>query len=127
MNASAALSPFGDLVGIKLVETGDGTAVCEVDIQAHHLNNGGRVHGGLLTTLADTCAGVAVRTKRPEGAASATTDLSIGFIRPPTGNKLIANATVIHAGKRLFRTEISIHCDDKLIARTNATFMIVSR
>jgi len=80
----------------------------------------------LLTSLADTCAGVAVRTVRPDGTASATTDLSIGFIRPPTGKDLIAEARVVHAGRRLIRTEISIHSDDKLIARTSATFMLVA-
>ena len=89
------------------------------------MNTGGRVHGGVLTSLADTAAGVAVRSIRPEGKLSATTDLSISFIRPPLGKLLEAHAEVIHAGNRLYRTEISIYCDEKLIAKTTATFMIV--
>ena len=83
------------------------------------------MHGGVLTSLADTTAGVAVRTIRPEGKLSATTDLSISFIRPPQGDSLEAVAEVIHAGKRLFRTEISVFSADKLVAKANATFMIV--
>ncbi|MFT4863743.1 MAG: hypothetical protein ACI95C_002977 [Pseudohongiellaceae bacterium] len=125
MTEKLTMSPFGDLLGIELVSMEDGKAVCAVQLQPCHLNNGGRVHGGLLTSLADTAAGVAVRSKRPDGKVSATTDLSIAFIRPPAGDRLIATAEVIHAGKRLFRTEISIHCADKLIAKTSATFMIV--
>ena len=69
---------------------------------------------------------VLVNGKRPEGKASATTDLNIAFIRPPLGDTLVATAQVIHAGKALFRTEIAVHSDDKLVAKANATFMIVS-
>lgn len=125
MTEKLVMSPFGAHLGIELLSVDDGKAVCAVQLKPFHLNNGGRVHGGLLTSLADTAAGVAVRSKRPDGKMSATTDLSIAFIRPPTGDRLLATAEVIHAGTRLFRTEIVIHCADKLIAKTSATFMIV--
>lgn len=119
------MSPYGDFLGIELQDISAGTAICTIELKDHHLNNGGRVHGGVLTSLADTAAGAAVRSIRPEGKLSATTDLSISFIRPPTGETLVAHAEVIHAGRQLFRTEIAIHCEEKLVAKTNATFMIV--
>ena len=119
------MSPFGSFIGIEIVDFSDGKARCSVKLKDHHLNNGGRVHGGVLTSLADTAAGVAVRTVRPAGKLSATTDLSISFIRPPQGDSLEAVAEVIHAGQRLFRTEISIFSGDKLVAKTNTTYMIV--
>ncbi|MBL4573255.1 MAG: PaaI family thioesterase [Gammaproteobacteria bacterium] len=118
-------SPYGDFLGIQIVEAAAGKSVCRLELKDHHMNTGGRVHGGVLTSLADTAAGVAVRSIRPAGKSSATTDLSISFIRPPLGKTIKAYAEVIHAGKRLFRTEISVFSDKKLIARTNATFMIV--
>ncbi|MGK0445879.1 MAG: acyl-CoA thioesterase [Bermanella sp.] len=120
-----SMSPYGDFLGIKIGEYGEGVAKCSLLLQPHHMNAGGRVHGGVLTSLADTAAGVAVRSVRPDGKLSATTDLSIAFIRPPIGECLIASAEVIHAGRKLFRTEIAIHCEEKLIAKTPATFMIV--
>ncbi len=119
------MSPYGDFLGIKILEVADGKARCSLELKDHHLNNGGRVHGGVLTSLADTAAGVAVRSVRPEGKLSATTDLSISFIRPPQGKTLEAEAVIIHAGKRLFRAEIAIFSDEKLVAKTNATFMLV--
>lgn len=119
------MSPFGLLVGIELVECSAGRARCQINLTARHMNTGGRVHGGVLSTLADTTAGLAVRTIRPEDKASATTDLNIAFIRPPEGNTIEATAEVIYAGKRLYRVEINLLCDDKLIARSNATFMLV--
>lgn len=119
-------SPYGNFLGIEIIEAAEGKSVCHLTLKEHHMNTGGRVHGGVLTSLADSAAGVAVRSVRPEGKQSATTDLSIGFIRPPFGDLLVAKAEVIHAGKRLFRTEIAIYCEEKLIAKTTATFMIVT-
>lgn len=120
------MSPYGDFLGIQIGELSAGRAVCSMTLMDHHLNNGGRVHGGVLTSLADTAAGAAVRTMRPAGKASATTDLNVAFIRPPSGDTLVAIAQVISAGKALFRTEITVNSDNKLVARANATFMIVS-
>ena len=74
-----------------------------------------------------TAAGAAVRTVRPSGTITATTDLSISFIRPPTSNRLIAIAEVIHSGKRLYRVEIAIFCNEKMVAKTNATFILIEK
>ena len=119
------MSPFGEFIGIEILELAEGKSRCSLQLKDHHLNNGGRVHGGVLTSLADTAAGVAVRSVRPEGKLSATTDLSISFIRPPKGPSLEAMAEVIHSGRQLFRTEISVFSDTKLVARATATFMVV--
>ena len=53
------------------------------------------------------------------------TDSSISFIRPPIDKRLIALAKVIHEGKKLFRVEVEIFCKQKLVAKSNLTFMIV--
>lgn len=119
-------SPFAEFIGIRVLDAVAGSARCQITLADHHRNNGGRVHGGVLTALADTTAGLAVRTLRPEDKQSATTDLSIAFIRPPLGPTITAEATVIHAGRRLFRVEISLTSADKLVARTTATFMLTS-
>lgn len=120
-------SPFGSFLGIQMLEAKNGKSHCRIELQDHHMNNGGRVHGGVLTSLADTAAGMAVRTVRPEDSHAATTDLSIAFIRPPAGDTLEAHAEVIHAGRRLFRAEISVFSAEKLVARTTATFMIIAQ
>ena len=121
------LSPYGAFIGISIDDFSEGKVTCSVALRDHHLNNGGRVHGGVLTSLADTAAGAAVRTVRPEGKLTATTDQSISFLRAPVGNQLVAVAEVLHAGKRLFRVEIEIFCLEKLVAKTNATFMLVEK
>ena len=121
------LSPFAAFLGISIDEFSEGRVLCSINLCDHHVNNGGRVHGGVLASLADTAAGAAVRTVRPSGTITATTDLSISFIRPPTSNRLIAIAEVIHSGKRLYRAEIGIFCNEKMVAKTNATFMLIEK
>ena len=51
------MSPYGDFLGIELQAISPGRALCTIELKDHHLNNGGRVHGGVLTSLADTAAG----------------------------------------------------------------------
>ena len=119
------LSPFAAFLGISIDEFSKGRVLCSINLCDHHVNNGGRLHGGVLASLADTAAGAAVRTVKPRGAPAATTDLVISFIRPPTTNRLKAIAEVIHSGKRLYRVDIGIFCSEKLVAKTNATFILI--
>lgn len=119
------LSPFGAFVGVTIDDYAKGKATCSVILRDCHLNNGGRVHGGVLSSLADTAAGAAVRSVRSQNSFAATTDLSISFIRPPAGDKLTAKAEVFHAGKKLYRVEINIFSKRKLVAKCSTTFMVI--
>ena len=123
--AKPPLSPYRAFIGVCIDDCGKGTANCSLDVKGHHFNNGGRLHGGVIASLADTAAGAAVNTVRPVDKFTATTDSSISFIRPPIGKKLVALAEVIHKGKKLFRVEVEIFCKQKLVAKSNLTFMIV--
>ena len=119
------LSPFGAFIGITIDDYSTGKATCSVELEERHLNNGGRVHGGVLSSLADTAAAAALRSERPKESYAATTHHAISFIRPPTGKKLSAKAEVFHAGKQLYRVEIAIFSNKKLVAKCSTTFMVV--
>lgn len=125
------LSPFGDFLGIEQIASDDTGLVCRMKLSSNHFNAGGRVHGGALSSLADTAAGLVVRASRPKHSLSATTDLSIAYIRRPLNSCVSAKATLLHAGKRLHRVEIIIVDGDtadfeqaRLVARATATFII---
>ena len=83
LDTNFQLSPFGDFLGIEQVSSDDTKSLCRMSLSSSHFNAGGRVHGGVLSSLADTAAGLVVRVYRPEHSVSATTDLSIAFIRSP--------------------------------------------
>lgn len=46
-------SPFMNLLGIHVVEAGDGKSVLEMEVQDRHLQSMGWTHGGVYATLAD--------------------------------------------------------------------------
>ncbi|MBC08366.1 PaaI family thioesterase [Thalassospira sp.] len=53
-------SGLQDHLGYRLVEWAEDHAVVELDVQNHHCNRAGILHGGVLTTLMDTASGYAV-------------------------------------------------------------------
>ena len=57
-------APFVHENGIRLADIGPGWCEAEMDITPHHLQHLGVVHGGVLMTIADHCAGAAAETVR---------------------------------------------------------------
>lgn len=47
-------------LGYRLVEWAENHAVVELELQDHHRNRAGILHGGVLTTLIDTASGYSV-------------------------------------------------------------------
>ena len=70
--------------GIRAVEFGDGRAVFELEPAEWQYNPIGSVHGGVLTTLADSALGCAVHTKLGVGRGYTSLELKINFTRAVT-------------------------------------------
>lgn len=115
-------------MGFHAVEVEEGRAVIELDTEDHHLNTMGRLHGGVLCTIADTAMGIAHACSLPEGKTSATVEMKINFLRPvAAGIKLRAEGKVVRNG----RTVAMVECDvtdekGRLVARANGTFMTIA-
>jgi uncharacterized protein (TIGR00369 family) len=87
------------------------------------------VHGGVLSYLADnalTFAGGSLL-----GPAIVTSEYKINYLRPAMGERLIARATVLHAGKHqaVCRCDISVVNADKetLCAAAQGTISLMSQ
>ena len=122
-------------LGLRLVETGEGTAVVEMTATEDMANHSGFVHGGMISALADSAMGRAVRTLTPagraQGALPAITrvmsfDLKLNFINPAKiGETLRAAGHVIHAGRRTVVAECRVEGEDgSLVATASATFAV---
>ena len=61
----------------------------------------GFVHGGVLTALADAAAGYAALTVSPADKGVLTTELKVNFLRPASGDKLLAKGRVLKPGRTL--------------------------
>ena len=86
----------------------------------------GVVHGGMISTLADTAMGRSLRTLKPGVARAMSFDLKLNFINAAkVGESLRATGHVIHAGRRTAVTECRVEGNDgRLIATASATFAL---
>ena len=79
--------------------------MASLDGDERHLNPHGVVHGGVVFTLVDTAMGQATMGAVEDGMRCATIELSVRYLRPITGGRLVATASVLEAGRRVVRLE----------------------
>ena len=113
-------------LGLQLVETGDGTAVVEMATIEDMANHSGFVHGGMISTLADSAMGRSLRTLSPGVVRAMSFDLKLNFINAAkVGEKLRATGHVIHAGRRTAVAECRVEgSGGRLVATASATFAV---
>ncbi|MFD4177336.1 PaaI family thioesterase [Streptomyces anulatus] len=119
---------IGRLLGMRFDEVGHGRIVISLDTRPDFANPLGTVHGGIAATLLDSVMGCAVHTTLPAGAGYTTLELKVNYIRAARtdGQKLTAEGTVIHAGRRVATAEGKVHDEQgKLIAHATTTCMIL--
>jgi uncharacterized protein (TIGR00369 family) len=113
-------------LGLQTVETGDGMATVEMTPREDMANHSGFVHGGMISTLADSAMGRAVRTVKPGVIRAMSFDLKLNFISAAKiGETLRATGHVVHAGRRTVVTECRIDGPGgKLVATASGTFSV---
>jgi uncharacterized protein (TIGR00369 family) len=111
---------------LKLVEAGNGTATVDMTATEDMANHAGFVHGGMISTLADSAMGRSVHALTPGVTRAMSFDLKLNFVNAAKiGETLRATGHVIHAGRRTVVTECRIHGKDgRLVATASATFVV---
>lgn len=119
--------PLGRAMGFHAAEVDEGYAVIELDTHDHHLNTMGRLHGGVLCTIADTAMGIAHACSLPEESTSATVEMKINFLRPAAaGMKLRAVGKLVKRGRTIAMCECDVTDQQgDLIAKANGTFITI--
>ena len=118
-------------LGIKVVSIKEGEGVLRLDYQPRLVGNPekGHLHGGVITTLLDTVAGVAVLSAVPGDIPVATLDLRIDYLRPAEpGRPTFAAAQCYKRTPNVaFVRAVAYHdTADDPIANGVATFMLSS-
>jgi uncharacterized protein (TIGR00369 family) len=129
---SAAAGRYWAHLGIEQVECANGASLCRVELREHHLNYNDVAHGGVVSGLVDSAAGLAIRSIRTyEEIAErphATSDLHVTYLAPARGAILLARGRVIKSGRTAIFTEVEVEDDQgRLVARGSATFVIGTR
>lgn len=122
--------PHAAELGLTVLEAETDHAVMSVPYDARLVGDPetGVIHGGVITTLLDTCAGLAAMLSHKRPASAATLDLRIDYMRPATPGRDIRARARCHRATRnvAFVQAAAYHEDDedKPIATAAAAFIL---
>src|SRR5215468_8264449 len=105
--------PFNKWLGVRAVEIDRGHVRLEIPFREELIGDPMRraLHGGVISTLADTAGGFAVWTalENPALGRLSTVDLRIDYLRPGRPETLIAAASIIRVGAKLGWADIKLY------------------
>ena len=114
--------PALQTMGLTLMYLGQGTAGVKMNANLEYTTINGRLHGGIVATLADTVMGWAIVSM---GIDSVTIDMSLNYFAPVyEGSDITAESYVIFAGKTTVVAEANIFNQGKLVAKSRGTFFL---
>jgi len=117
---------FDALYGLVVDEQHDDRVVAHVDLQDHHKQPMGLVHGGVLASIAEaiTSIGTAHVVMR-DGQMAQGLSNQTNFLRPVFGSVIRATATRRHRGRTTWVWEVDITDDqDRLCAIIRMTIAV---
>lgn len=112
------LAPFEEYLGMHIDEAGNGRAVLSMPFRAAHCQGAGLMHGGAVTSLADTSLAIAIKTMLPEGSQFATIEMALTFHAPVRWGTVRAIAEVCNRDERDITGQVEIITEDGVKAAT---------
>lgn len=126
METERSLSDYAQLLGVSHLEKGEGSVRLALHTTKAHANQGGWVHGGVLTGLLDMALGAAVVTTLRENEWTATMSLTTDFLRPAKpGTRIVAVARVDRRGRlAAFPSGEILDDDGTVLARATGVWAV---
>ena len=117
--------PLVPLFNIDVIEAAADRGAVRLRAGDHVTRPGGSVAGPVQFALADVATYALILAARRDEAA-VTVDLTINFLRPALTLPLIAVATVLRAGRRLFTAEVRITEEEtgRLVSHATTTYAL---
>lgn len=117
-------SHFVALLDLKLEKVEKGKATMRMPYRAEVANGTGAVHGGAIVSLCDTVFYVALASIYGRDQDTVTVALQCNFLSPALPpHDLIAEATVLRAGRRICYGEVQVTSNGKLVAHATLNFL----
>jgi len=118
-------SPFSDILGIEVLEIGEGVVRLRMPFSKKLTQPFGMLHGGAIVSLADSAVAKALATMiNPDQKISAI-EIKCNFLSPVEEGEIIAEGKIIHKGNRISVGEVNIWDDkERLVAKAMATYTI---
>lgn len=103
--------PFNHLLGMKLTRLHADGLTLECAVRNELTNLAGGLHGGVLATVADAAAGMAIQRHFGGKRPIATVELKINYLRAVSEGRLFARARLLRVGATL--CVASVHLADE--------------
>jgi len=95
-----ACAPFEEYLGMRVEEAKEGRAVLTMPFKVKLAQGKGLMHGGAVTSLADTAVAMAIKSLLPEDSHFATVAMELKFHAPVRGGFARAEARVTERDER---------------------------
>ncbi|MCL5258143.1 MAG: PaaI family thioesterase [Firmicutes bacterium] len=117
-------SNFVALLDLHLESVGDGRASMRMPYRSEISNGTGAVHGGAIVSLCDTTFYLALASLYGRDQNTTTVTLQCNYLAPALPpHDLIAEATVLKAGRRVVYGEVHVRSGEKLVAHATLNFL----
>ena len=122
--------PLHGLLGLEVLDVGrPGVAAMAIPLKEPALGATGQLHGGVIAVLFDlVCAAAATTATTYDHTTTAlvTADLHVRYLGAARGERAIAEARVVKAGRTLIVVEGDLKdSDDRLVARADFSASLV--
>lgn len=125
--SEAVRGTFWDHLGARLEAYAPGSTVVTLDIQPHHLNMIGILHGGVYAALIDSAMGLAAMATKPDDKV-VTTNMSINYLAPIEHGIVKVTAEIVHSSRKMITTQgRAFNENGGLCAFGTGTFRIINR
>ena len=123
-------APFMVDLGVEPTAVSAGRVTTVLRLAPRHLQHTGRVHAGVMASMADHSMGAAAQTQAPTGLWALTAELKTSLLRAAQGENLVCEAQVIKAGRTLSFTEAEVYTESggqrTLVMKASATMALVA-
>lgn len=125
MKSWISCAPFERLLHMQIVEASKGKATLTMPFLLEFAQGGGLMHGGALTSLADTAVVMAIKSVVPPMTHFATVSLESKFLHPVTQGMVTARARIFQHNERTLKGKATLYDDlGRLVMEFVSTFKI---
>ena len=130
LRGAAPPPPYVRLLNMRFIAVADGSATFEMPSTSELYNPNNVVHGGAITSLADSAMGFAVFSTLAPGETFTTAELHVNFLKAVTAESgmLRSIGRVVQRGQQVAVAEADVlDQQNQLIARASSTNIILPR
>ena len=126
-DAFAQRIPLVGILGLRELDERDGCVRLALEPRPDLLQVARVVHGGVLSTLADTTGVWSILRDLPAERTITSIEFKLNFLRPARadGGEIVARARVLHLGARVAVVDVELEQARRAVARGLFTYLVL--